>query len=99
MADYEPVQTILLIFAAVVYGAIATGCVIRTLFEGYATRASWDIWRVCGLILCFAWPILIVASLAPSAFRRRPLRETPRPSRLPRTDIRRADCERVPNNG
>jgi hypothetical protein len=99
MVNYDPVQTILLVFAVVAYGAIATGCVLRTLFEGYATRASWDVWRVLGLLACFVWPILIIASLAPWAIRRKAPQETPRPSRLPRTEIRRADSERIRTNG
>jgi hypothetical protein len=64
MFDSEPTNTILLIFAALLYGAVASGCVLRTLFEGFAVRAPWDAWRVLGLILCFIWPILLLAPLA-----------------------------------
>lgn len=67
MMNSEPAQTILVVLAALAYGAVASGCVVRTLFEGYAARAGWDVWRVMGLAVCFLWPLMLLAPLLSSA--------------------------------
>ncbi|WP_137158336.1 hypothetical protein [Rhizobium sp. FKL33] len=69
MIANEPAQMILIILAALAYGAVASGCVLKTLFEGYAARAQWDVWRILGLAVCFIWPLLFLAPLMQLVFR------------------------------
>jgi hypothetical protein len=97
--DNEPAQTILVILAALAYGAVASGCVIRTLFEGYAARARWDAWRVLGLVACFVWPILFLAPLAQILTGSSAASKPARRIHSARRDLDRTTSERVSSNG
>lgn len=99
MLDNEPAQTILVILAALAYAAVASGCVIRTLFEGYATRAPWDAWRVLGLLICFVWPLLFLAPLAHFAIGGKPRERVERPHFVARQDLGRKGGDRLRSNG
>ena len=43
-----------------VYCLVAIAFLVLTYFEGWKRRGGWDAYRVLGLVLCAAWPLLVL---------------------------------------
>lgn len=61
----------MIVFAWCVYGIVALVFVIETYAEGEKAEASWDGWRIGGLLLSLVWPVYAVAVLGTVVFSRR----------------------------
>jgi hypothetical protein len=48
------------LIALSLYGIVALAFLTVTYLEGLGRRDGWDSYRVLGLSLCLAWPVLIV---------------------------------------
>lgn len=61
------IGNLILIVLLIAYGLIVVLCIAETMLEIIRSGARWDRWKVLGLALSFAWPVL-VAFLACSRF-------------------------------
>lgn len=57
--------------AAFLYFGVAVLCILETLLEGERSGGKWSLLRICGLLACFAWPVLLFMIFARLAFEKR----------------------------
>lgn len=53
---------------AITYGVVAAACVLATVIEGRRNRERFGLMHLAGLLLCLAWPLLVLFLLLLSLF-------------------------------